>query len=70
MRSLSSPTGGGDSDLRAPNLGMKPRQTGLTDFLYQRVREIIAFARPGLAVAGTGSLSVARVAGIRWMSAV
>jgi hypothetical protein len=27
---------------------------GLTDFLYQRDGEIIAFARPDLAVSGTG----------------
>jgi hypothetical protein len=33
---------------------------GLTDFLYQRDREIIAFARPDLAVSGTGSLFVAQ----------
>jgi hypothetical protein len=43
---------------------------GLTDFLYQRDGEIIAFARPDLAVAGTGSLSAVPVADIRVMSAV
>jgi hypothetical protein len=37
---------------------------GLTDFLYQRDGEIIAFARPDLAVSGTGSSSVAPVADI------
>src|SRR5450759_5095923 len=31
---------------------------GLTDFLYQRDREIIAFARPDLAVSGTGSVLI------------
>jgi hypothetical protein len=36
--------------------------TGLTIFLYQLDGEIIAFARPDLAVAGTGSSSVAQVA--------
>ena len=36
----------------------------LMDFLYQRDKEIIAFARPDLAVAGTGSSSVAQVADI------
>ena len=34
---------------------------GLTDILYQRDGEIIAFARPDLAVSGTGSSSVAQV---------
>jgi hypothetical protein len=44
--------------------------SGLTDFLYQRDGEIIAFARPDLAVvAGTGSSSVAPAADIRAMSA-
>jgi hypothetical protein len=33
---------------------------GLTDFLNQRDREIIAFARPVLAVSGTGSSFVAQ----------
>ena len=32
----------------------------LTDFMYQRDWEVIAFARPDLAVSGTGSSSVAR----------
>jgi hypothetical protein len=45
------------------------RTSGLTDILYQRDREIIAFARPDLAVSGTGSLSVAQAVGIRAMSA-
>jgi hypothetical protein len=31
---------------------------GLTDILYQRDREIIAFARPDLAVSGTGSVLI------------
>ena len=43
---------------------------GLTDFLYQRDREIIAFARPDLAVSGTGSLFVAQAVDIRVMSEV
>ncbi len=43
---------------------------GLTDFLYQRDREIIAFARPDLVASGTGSSSVAPVADIRAMNAV
>ena len=34
---------------------------GLMDFLYQRDGEIIAFARPDLAVAGTGLSSAAPV---------
>ena len=38
---------------------------GLTDFLYQRDGETIAFARSDLAVSGTGSSSVAPVVGIR-----
>ena len=41
----------------------------LTDFLYQRDREIIAFARPDLAVTGTGLSSAAQVVDIRAMSA-
>ena len=36
---------------------------GLMDFLYQRDGEIIAFARPDLAVAGTGLSSAAPVVG-------
>jgi len=43
---------------------------GLTDILYQRDREIIAFARPDLAVSGMGSSSVARAVDSRAMSAV
>ena len=46
------------------------RTFDLTDFLYQRDREIIAFARPDLAVAGTGVSSAAPVVDIRAMSAV
>src|SRR5450631_3358100 len=42
----------------------------LTDILYQRDRETIAFVRPDLAVSGTGSWPVAQVAGIRAPSAV
>jgi hypothetical protein len=42
---------------------------GLTDILYQRDEEIIAFARLDLAVAGTGLLSAAPVVDIRAMSA-
>ena len=38
-----------------------PHGHGLTDFLYQRDGEIIAFARPDLAVAGTGLSSAAPV---------
>ena len=38
---------------------------GLTDFLYQRDRETIAFSRSDLAVSGTGSSSVVQVVGIR-----
>jgi hypothetical protein len=43
---------------------------GLTDFLYQRDGETIAFAQPDLAVSGTGSSSVAQVVDIQVMSAV
>lgn len=39
------------------------------DGFYQHAGEIIAFARPDLAVSGMGSLSVAPVVGIRAMSA-
>jgi hypothetical protein len=46
------------------------RTSGLTGFLYQRDGEIIAFARPDLAVSGTGSLSVVPAVDIRAMSAV
>ena len=46
------------------------RHSGLTDFLYLRDGEIIAFARPDLAVSGTGSSSVAQVADIQAMNAV
>ena len=42
---------------------------GLTDFLYQRDGEIIAFARPDLAVSGTGSSSVVPVVDIPALSA-
>ncbi len=42
---------------------------GLTDFLYQRDGEIIAFARPDLAVAGTGLSSAAPAVGIETMNA-
>jgi hypothetical protein len=46
------------------------RLLGLTDFLmYQRDGEIIAFARPDLAVAGTGLSAAAPVVDIRAMSA-
>ena len=45
-------------------------ETGLADFLYQRDGEIIAFARPDLAVSGTGSSFVAQVACIRAKSGV
>jgi hypothetical protein len=38
-----------------------PHGHGLTDFLYQRDGEIIAFARPDLAVAGSGLSSAAPV---------
>jgi hypothetical protein len=38
---------------------------GLTDFLYQRDGKIIAFARPDLAVAGTGLSSAAPGVDIR-----
>src|SRR5277367_196508 len=47
----------------------EPVGSGLTAFLYQRDRETIAFARPDLAVSGTGSLSVAPAVGIRAKSA-
>jgi hypothetical protein len=50
--------------------GAAHAQAGLTDFLYQRDGEIIAFARPDLAVSGTGSSSVAQVADIQAMNAV
>ena len=43
--------------------------SGLTDFLYQRDGETIAFARPDLAVSGTGSSSVAPVVDIPALSA-
>ena len=48
----------------------RARERGLTDFLYQRDGETIAFARPDLAVSGTGLSSVAPVVDIRAMSAV
>jgi hypothetical protein len=38
-----------------------PHGHGLTDFLYQRDGEIIAFARPDLAVAGSGLSSAVPV---------
>ena len=38
-----------------------PHGHGPTDFLYQRDGEIIAFARPDLAVAGSGLSSAAPV---------
>ena len=38
-----------------------PHGHGLTDFLYQRDGEIIASARPDLAVAGSGLSSAAPV---------
>ena len=38
-----------------------PHGHGLTDFLYQRDGEIIAFALPDLAVAGSGLSSAAPV---------
>jgi hypothetical protein len=48
-----------------PAILQEPRNApGLTDILYQRDREIIAFARSDLAVSGTGSLSVAQAVGI------
>jgi hypothetical protein len=47
----------------------EPINTDLTDFLYQRDREIIAFARPELAVSGTGSSSVVPVVDIPALSA-
>jgi hypothetical protein len=40
------------------------RIAGLTDYLYQRHREIIAFVRPDLAVSGMGLSSVAPVVDI------
>jgi hypothetical protein len=42
---------------------MKPR--GLTAFLYQHDREIIAFLRPDLAVSRTDSSSVVQAVDIR-----
>ena len=42
---------------------------GLTDILYQRDREFIAFVRPDLAVSGMGSSFAVRAADIRAMSA-
>lgn len=42
----------------------------LTDFLYQRHGETIAFVRPDLAVSGTGSLFVAQAVDTRAPSAV
>src|SRR5450759_3540338 len=41
--------------------GHSARRNDLTDFLYQRHREIIAFARPDLAVSGMGSSSMVPV---------
>jgi hypothetical protein len=38
-----------------------PHGHGLTDFLYQRDGAIISFARPDLAVAGSGLSSAAPV---------
>jgi hypothetical protein len=46
------------------------RHIDLTAFLYQRDGEIIAFARPDLAVSGMGSWPVAQVVDIRAPSAV
>ena len=46
------------------------RPIGLTDFLYQRDGEIIAFALLDLAASGAGSSSVAQVADIQAMNAV
>ena len=47
-----------------------PRHSpSLTDILYQRDREFIAFARPDLAVSGMGSSFAAQAAEIRAMSA-
>jgi hypothetical protein len=43
---------------------------GLTDFLYQRDREITALERPDLVVAGTGCTPVAQAINIRAMRAV
>ena len=48
-----------------PDLCRRHKKPGLTDFLYQRDGETIAFARSDLAVSGTGSSSVAPVVGIR-----
>ena len=42
--------------------------SGLTDFLYERDGEIIAFARPDLAVSGTDSSSAEPVVDIRAMN--
>jgi hypothetical protein len=46
----------------------KETYSGLTDFLYQRDGEIIAFVQPDLAVSGTGSSSVVPVVDIQVMS--
>ena len=46
------------------------RGDDLTDILYQRDRETIAFVRSDLAVSGMGSWPVAQVAGIRAPSVV
>jgi hypothetical protein len=47
----------------------RSKLVGLTDFLYQRDGETIAFARSDLAVSGTGSLSVVPVVDIPALSA-
>ena len=58
-------------DLTVKAIGeINPKLFDLTDILYQRDRETIAFVRPDLAVSGTGSWPVAQVAGIRAPSAV
>jgi hypothetical protein len=53
-----------------PNEEEREQGLDLTDILYQRDRETIAFVRPDLAVSGTGSWHVVQVAGIRAPSAV
>jgi nucleotide-binding universal stress UspA family protein len=66
------PVDGSPASIRAVKLGIdqvKAVAGGLTDFLCQRDGEIIAFARPDLAVAGTGLSSAAPVVDIRAMSA-
>ena len=50
-------------------INRRQSECDLTDILYQRDREFIAFVRPDLAVSGMGSSFAVRAADIRAMSA-